>query len=226
MYIPKPKAPPPEGQELPQIPTHGKGRIWYVLSTHFGKLVWSSMLFLLFSIPIVTIPAATAGLCAVIRSLYRSGQCMVWPTFWEEFRTDTLARTVYALLLFLLPIVGWMIGNAISSVAIYITTALPLVLVLLVTGYWFPQLATLRLSSGQCLKNAFLLACIETKSNFFLLLIQGGFTALFLLLWPFGIPLLLLLPALSQLLIAAVVYPILDQRLSQKEEETVSSSAS
>ena len=218
MYIPKPKGPPPEGQELPPIPPHGGGRIWYVLSTHFGKLVWASLLFILFSIPIVTIPAATAGLWAVIRSLYRDGHCMVWAAFWEEFRTDPLGRTVYALLLFLLPVAGWMIGSAISTLAIYITTALPLVLVLLVSGYWYPQLATLRLSSGQCLKNAFLLACIETKANFFLLLIQGGAAALFLLLWPFSIPLLLLLPALTQLLMAAAVYPVLERRLIREED--------
>ena len=218
MAIPKTNPRHDAAQAGAPIPAHGAGRVFYVLTTHFTKLLRCNLLFVLFSLPVITLPAALAGMAAVIQALYRDGHCFLWDTFFREFRTDFLRRTLWALVLAAVPAAGWLAGSLLSETAAYLTAAIPLVLVLLAGGYWFPQLASLRLTSGQCLKNALLLTIIEVKPNFLLLVIECVSGALTIVAWPFSAPLAaLLLPALTQLLITAVVNPVLEARVIRED---------
>ncbi|MCI8525183.1 MAG: YesL family protein [Oscillospiraceae bacterium] len=200
------------------VPAGGAGRLWYVLSTHFGKLVTANLLFVLFSVPVVTMPAAFAAMTAVIQALWRQGQCFVWETFWRELRTEFWARTLWSLVLLALPVGGWFLGGLMAVWAAYALSAILLVLVLLAGGYWFAQMGCLTLGCGACLRNALLLAALETKRNFFLLLIEGVTAALVTVFWPFSTPFLFVfLAALMQLLVVAAVNPALDARVVDPE---------
>lgn len=208
-----------DSQERDSSPQGGAGRVWYVLTTHFFKLVRVNLLFILFSLPVVTLPAAMAGMTAVIHALYRQGNCFVWDTFFREFRAEFLPRTLWGLLMPALPAAGWFLGGMVSEWMAYLISAILLAAVLMAMGYWFPQLALLKLSSGQCMRNALLLTALEPVCNFRLLLCQGIAGAVTIIAWPFSAPLLLLLiPALVQLLNAAAVTPVLEARLIHEED--------
>ena len=67
-------------------PQAGSARFWYILRTHWSKLVVLNVLQLLFSLPLVTMPAAMAGANRVCYLLLRDGHCDLWSDFWGEFR--------------------------------------------------------------------------------------------------------------------------------------------
>ena len=89
-----------EGAGLP-LPEGGIRRYGVLLATHFWKLVELNLLFILFSIPIVTLPAALCGVNRVCVLLIRNGYCFVWGDFWEEFRRS-FRRSLFPALLFAL----------------------------------------------------------------------------------------------------------------------------
>lgn len=202
------------------VPPDGGGwrRVWYVLTTHFFKLVKVNLLFILFSLPVVTVPAAATGLTAVVHMLYREGNCFIWDTFFREFRTEFPRRMLWGLLLPLLPAAGWLAGGLASEKTAYLAAALLLILSLLIIGYWFPQMALLRLKSGQCFRNALILAFLEPKCSLILLLLEISFSGLTIAAWPFSAPFLVLLfPALAQLLAAPAVSAVINARLVHED---------
>ena len=218
MFIPNPSSQRPSRWDNRPIPTKGLGRVRYVIATHFSKLIKANLLFVLFSVPLVTMPAAFAAMTAVVQELFRSGQCFVWDTFIREFRTEFTARTLLSLVLLSLPVGGWFLGSSFAVWMAYALSAVLLVAVLLTGCYWFPQMATLTIRAPVCLRNALLLTAIESRRNFLLLLITCITGALTILFWPFSAPVvLIILPVFMQLLVVTVVNPVLDDRLIEQE---------
>ena len=218
MFIPRPGSQRPSKWDRMPIPTKGLGRVRYLIATHFSKLIQANLLFILFSVPLVTIPASFTAMTAVVQTLFRSGQCFVWDTFIREFRTEFAVRTLLSLILLVLPVGGWFLGGAFAGWMAYALSAVLLVAVLLTGCYWFPQMATLTIRAPVCLRNALLLTAIESRRNFLLLLITCITGALTILFWPFSAPVvLIILPVFMQLLVVTVVNPVLDERLVERE---------
>ena len=78
-----------EGEGKP-APSHGRERFFYLLRTHFWKLITLNLLFLLFSIPVVTLPAALCAMNRVLIKLTRDGNCLLWMEFRDEFKRSFL----------------------------------------------------------------------------------------------------------------------------------------
>ncbi len=72
--------------ELP--PEKGVRRYFFLLSIHFSKLCGLNLLFVLFSIPIITMPAALCGMNRVLILLVREGNCYLWDDFIKEFKAS------------------------------------------------------------------------------------------------------------------------------------------
>lgn len=84
-------------------PKSGIRRFWFILKNNFGKLVAVNLLFVLFSLPLVTAPAALCGLSLVLANLVREGNCFLWDDFKEGFMTDFWRRTLAGLPFVLIP---------------------------------------------------------------------------------------------------------------------------
>jgi uncharacterized membrane protein YesL len=54
------------------------------------KLVALNLMFLAFSIPVVTMPASLCGMNRVLIKLWREGNCFLWSDFWDEFKANIL----------------------------------------------------------------------------------------------------------------------------------------
>lgn len=209
----------PEGKGK-EAPRFGIPRVAYVLRYHFFRMIWANLLWVVFSLPLVTLPAASVGLYAVIEELFRKGYGDVWPVFIREFKTAFFQRTITLAALVCLPVAGWMLGSTRGELQAYGMCAVLLVAMLMIHGWLIPQWAILNLKPWQALRNAALLMVLESGRNLLTLLIQVGSLGLLLFFWPVSfLPLFVLGPALMDLMLAAVVNPVLERRLIQETEE-------
>ena len=74
-----------EGSGLP-APQTGWARFFYLIGTFFWKLVGLNLLTVVFSVPVITMPAAICAAFRVCILLIRNGNVFLWSDFWEEFR--------------------------------------------------------------------------------------------------------------------------------------------
>lgn len=74
-----------EGRGLPE-PQKGKARYFFLLRNNIEKLIGANLLFILFSLPVITLPAAITGLSRVCIQLVREGTVQIWQEFWKEFK--------------------------------------------------------------------------------------------------------------------------------------------
>ena len=79
------------------VPAVGFARFWFILRTHPGKLIIGNVLFVLFSVPLVTAPAALCGLNAIIARLMEDGHCYPSKDFFEGFKSAFWSKTLFGL---------------------------------------------------------------------------------------------------------------------------------
>ncbi len=195
-------------------------KLWYLLTTHVPRLLLANLLCTLFCIPVITIPAALCALQAVVLQYYRVGYgSSVFQTFWKEFKSAFLPKTLFTFLLLALPVGGWFLGSLIAVWASYALAGVLAVLALSTLAWLYPQLALLQLRPAEALRNALLLTAIESWRNLLLLLIELVTTAVIVVLWPLSLLFLLVfLPVLPVVLLTAVTMPVLEQRLIEQAQ--------
>lgn len=92
-----------EGAGRP-VPREGLRRLLVVSGTYFWKLVGANLLFVLFSLPLITLPAALCALNRVCLLIYREGSCFLWLDFRQEFlrsfRRSLLPAALFGALIF------------------------------------------------------------------------------------------------------------------------------
>lgn len=215
--------PPPQG---------GWRRFFFVLGAHFWKLISLNLLFLVFSIPLITIPAALCGINRVLIKLYRDGNCFVWDAFYKEFRANLWkalpfgcigAFSLFASYYFL------SLGTSVSQNGVdVITTALGILLLVfavLFLSYVFAFLPVLDLKNKQITRNALIFLLMEWKANLAILSIVT-ITAVFSFAF---FPLSLFTLALSsvsfmQYVICVAVNSPLEKRIIKPFEESKATS--
>ncbi|MDP3446991.1 MAG: DUF624 domain-containing protein [Eubacteriales bacterium] len=202
-------------------PERGWKRFFFVLGTHFWKLISLNLLFLAFCIPIVTIPAAFCGMNRVIIKLYREGNCFVWTEFYKEFRSNLFkampfgvlgGMTLFASYYFL----SLSISAAANRVEVF-SAAIGILLLLfavLFLNYAFIFLPTLDLKNSQIAKNAFIFLITEGGTNLIILASVATTALVSVVLFPFSLfPLMLLSFSWMQYVICAAVNDPLQKRI-------------
>lgn len=194
-------------------PEKGIKRFWFLTVNHFSRLVVLNLLFLLCCLPVVTIPAALAGMSRILMNLVREGTAFEWQDFFKEFKTDYLRRLLIWLpmgvitgLLLLFPGIP---GGAPLLLGLGILVFIAL---LYVQSYWFPMMVLLDTSASACLKNAVILTLVEWKCNIKLLLPIGLMLALIMLL-PYTIMILLTGTVFIQLLACIFTNEVIQRRI-------------
>lgn len=210
--------PPPQG---------GWRRFFFVLGSHFWKLVSLNLLFLAFSIPMFTIPAALCGMNRVLITLYRNGNCFVWTEFYKEFRANLWKALpfgafggigLFASYYFL------SYGTSVSSDGVEVlSTALGILLlafIVLFLNYVYVFLPALDLKNKQIMRNALIFLITEWKTNLVILSI-AMITAVFsIALFPLSLfTLTLFTVSFMQYAICAAVNSPLQKRIIAPFEE-------
>lgn len=210
--------PPPKG---------GWRRFFFVLGTHFWKLISLNLLFLAFSIPVITMPASLCGMNRVLIKLYRDGYCFVWDEFYKEFRANlwkALPFGLFGAFCLFASYYFFSLGTSVSQSGVeVITTALGLLLLffaILFFSYTFVFLPTLDLKSGQIARNALIFTFTEWKTNVAILASTVILTLLTVFFFPITLlPLVLLTVALQQYIVCAAVNEPLQRRIIGPAEE-------
>ncbi len=215
--------------ELP--PERGIRRFGFLLWNHLWKLVTLNLVFLMFSIPVVTIPAAVCGVNRVLIKLVREGNCFIWDEFWKEFKANLFKSLPFGLLFAVLLFMSYYalsVSTSSGDISLSIFAGaiglFILGLTLLFSSYVFVLLPSLALKNRHIAKNAFILMVTEWKTDLIILGGALGMVFLAVAFFPFtSILLLLIWFSLTQLMICAAVGEPLQRRIigpyekSQKE---------
>lgn len=190
-----------------------------MFGTFFFRLLGINLVFLICCVPIVTIPAALCGLHCVIQRYYRKLLATVdVSSFFKEFLTAFVKRTVLFWAVILIPLTVIVLTDRFLSRPLWFAlTGILTVAVLLVLNWFIPQLVLLNLDVGKALRNALLLMCIESRTNFALIVVHAISMTVVLFGLPVSAFLLLFLPVLQAVLTTGVTMPVLQRYLVQSE---------
>jgi uncharacterized membrane protein YesL len=200
-------------------PDKGLKRFAFILKTHFFKLIRLNLLFILFCIPVITIPASMAGMTRVLMRLTREGICDMWTDFWKEFKTEFTQRLLAWLILTVIPVIVAMLP--VLFIVETPTTGLWIALSAVsyaIQCYLFPLWTILDVSLKANIRNAFALCLMEWKRSLLILITAGGVHVFCFLFFPVSAPLLLLISfSFAQLIICVIVNEPIEKHLIREK---------
>lgn len=203
-----------EGAGLP-MPEGGIRRYLLLLTTHFWKLIGLNLLFVLVSLPVITLPAALCAMNRVCMLLIRDGHCFWWQDFFQEFKRSFKRSLLPALGFFLLFFFGYYtmslgLTNAALPLWSLIFWAIGIgsTIVSVCWGqYFFALVSLLDQNNRGILKNAWLLCMIRPSKALLVLGLVLLLVILIALLMPISLVLIIcLIPVLVQYSVCFVVY--------------------
>lgn len=203
-----------EGAGRP-LPTGGGARYLALLISQFWKLLGANLLFVLFSLPVFTVPAALCALNRVCLTIYRRGSAYIWQEFSGEFKKSLLRHIPVALLLALLLFAAYYaMSLGLSNTGLPAWCVLFWTLGILAAGIglgwgscYFALAALLEQKNSQLLKNTVLLCLASPGRTALRCGLVLGFAAASAALFPVSLFLMLLcLPALLQYTLCFLVY--------------------
>ena len=179
----------------------GWKNLFVLLWQEVFPLIKANLCFLLFSLPLVTIPAACCAMHGIITDSIRGRQKGIFRSFWMTLRDTMLpawglmlplggcavVAAVGAYIYFAKRPMGafsLLPGLMLSSVTLVCLMALP---------YAFTMLARMRLSLRQILKNALLLVFLNFKFGVCGSVIAAAIVVVQMLWWLYAIPAILLI---------------------------------
>ena len=172
-----------EGPGLP-VPGSGAKRYFFL-----------NLLFCLFCLPIVTMPAALCGINRVFIKLIREGHCFLWTDFIAEFKSSFPKSLPVGLLFggglfasWYLMSLGMTNGETLFGLFFSAMGIFLLLFTLLISGWTFVLIAMLPLKNRDLLKNACALATLEKGRSAAILCAAATPMAIGILLFPLSLP--------------------------------------
>lgn len=203
----------------------------------FGRKVWKLMivnlLYLLFSLPIVTHGLACAGLAYVTRNFAREKHAFLWADFIDTIKKNWKQALPVGIINLIITTV--LVFNAYTyyiaeGIVATIFAALSLVLLLIFSYmkyYIYMIMVTFSLNIRQIYKNSLIFAFAGLKNNLVISLVCGACYAIALLIYPYMIGLLVMLivtvaifPAFRSLLIQFSVFPMIQKHMIEPYYKT------
>lgn len=133
--------------------------VWRILSK-FADILILNLLFVFFSIPIVTIGASYTALYYVMRKLVKNEEGGIIKTFWRAFRDNFKQATILWLIMLL--------SGGFLALALYLTARTGMMLnyvliafsafYIIVLSYVFPILSQFNAGPIKCIENAFFMS--------------------------------------------------------------------
>lgn len=181
-------------------PSEGAAAYFYKLGTFFWRFMTLNCLFLLASLPVVTMPVALTATNRVCIKLIRSGNVLVWEEFRDEFKSSfkkgLLMGLFFAVWMFVayyimsLGVTNWENPTGVIFMAV---GAILFVVMAIWASYGFVLLASLDLPLRPLLKNARILMFLGRKWTLAIFAVLLGMA---LLLWLF-FPITLIVPVIG-----------------------------
>jgi uncharacterized membrane protein YesL len=169
------------------LPESTGRRFFFLLKENYFELLKLSLLFTLFCLPLVTIPAAVTALSYVVSKLVNDRLYFVWHDFFKSFKANFVRSTIYGLLwlaaaFILVQLWGFsnqQLSNDLINYFIKFFVIVLLILLLNHAAYFHPIQAWIDLPFASVLKNALIIQFVGAKSTlkmFIVLLLSIGLT--------------------------------------------------
>ena len=205
-------------------PESGAKRYWFLLKNHLYKFAILSCVFCMTSLPIITIPATSSALCHTMMQLWRKGNCTTFlrsyfKAFADQFMDKSLAGLAVAAVPSTLALALVTYTDIKEGLALGLAFALYLMLGA-VWEYLVVMVDSVDLTFGENLRNAAILMLTNLKWTALLMLIDALTILVLYFLFPWWVPVLMFLGfAMRQLLLCAIVWPIVQRRVLGQEPE-------
>lgn len=182
MILMRDKAPKKDYDKQSRYPKHRFTLYFMLFYEAFYRIIGANLMFILFCIPVVTIPAAIGGLTRVMSRLARDEQTYVIDDFLQGFKQEWKKSTVFALieiLFFALVYVAIGVYSKLISNQILSTVLLALVLTVMLVflaaaNYVWVMIVSVDLPLKQIMKNSLALCLVKPFGTLISLLVQGA----------------------------------------------------
>ena len=184
-----------------KMPQKGVGLFFSVLFSHFNKVLLANAVFLLFSIPIVTIPAALTALNRIYIVLLNDGYVEVWKDFLKEFKASFLNSLLLGIafgasmaLFYIAARVYPQLVNStqVQTIVFSIASAL-MIITCVIFSYAFAMNAQFKLRVRDIIKNSALMSVLCIKNSLVLALLSIAFNFVAIYFFPKSLPIMLTL---------------------------------
>jgi len=157
-------------------PKRGVRLLLSIFVQEFFHIAGVNALFVVCSLPIITMPAAYAAMTRVNGYYAQELSCNQWKEFFRVFKEEFRRVTPMGLLLLLVPfglslVIFELLTDPWNAVSYLLLTVclLAAALLLLIRYYLFPLLTWTQLSLREALRNSFLLAVVQIGPNLLML---------------------------------------------------------
>ena len=214
-YVPEEDltAPPPE---------RGLPRFWFLLGSHYPKLMLLSLLFSLTALPAVTFPAACSGMFHVAMELVRKGNSVDWfKSYWEGFRDRFLDRLLLG--------TGCLSSSCLASLILLylgagkrIAYGVGIAVFLICNSAWQFFLVmqdSIDLTFFQNVKNAWILMMLRPKETGILIGLSIAEGAILWFLYPYWVPVMTFFGfAAISVFVANLLWPVVKDKIAAPKE--------
>lgn len=153
--------------------------IFFQFLSRVGDLILTNALFLLCSLPVVTMGASLAAMHKITQDLVFDNEMGIWKTFWKAFKENFRQATIVwvaALVIIVSLICDWLLimtyFSGTMATVMYVLLAVLAVIVACVTAYMIPLLVRYRNTLREHLSNAIVLAIIKLPKTIGLVLLN------------------------------------------------------
>lgn len=189
----------PAGDMNRKRPKTGVRLLLNIFVQEFFRIVTLNALFIICSIPIITMPAAYAAMTRVNGYYVQELTCNQWKEFFKVFREEFKRTIPVGLILLLVPgllsVAAFQLmtdlWNAFSYVVLTLCL-LAIVILLLVRYYFFPLITWTHLSVKEALRNSFMFAVVRLWPNLLMLAVHVVLYCVIVYYFPMSTPYLAL----------------------------------
>ncbi len=199
-------------------------KFWEIFARKFWKFFCINALYLIFCLPIVTFGPATAAMTQLMRRFVLEQPIFIWHDFWKEFKKNFRQSVgvgiadVLFIGCFVFAIYYYdnmlNVDSSMQNMLLMAVTVATAAFVFMMHFYIYLQIVALNLNLNAIIKNSMKLVVIGLKSNIITLLVCIVVITAFVLLYPYSLLVLPLIPfAWLSFVIVFNSYPVITRAI-------------
>ncbi len=212
-----------ESKKDKPMPTGGLRLFGFLLYNHFWTFVYLNFLWLLFSLLVVSIPAATVSMNRVCMKLVQTGNVFVFHEFFKEFKRSFGKSLGYCLTIIIIPVVVVLLIRMLVPYTMlwYYTLIALFFIVYAQLSIGYIVLAIFEDRVGVYVKNSLIIMLSNLKSAGLIAILTGIAIAGLIFFLPYSIPAILLgVPAIMSMGNCVIMKPVLEKYLYPEKIES------
>lgn len=155
-------------------PEKGIKKFFFISYTHFWKLIRLNLLFILFCLPVVTIPPSITAMSRVLLKLDREGNTFLFSDFIDEFKSSFIKSWIAFtpwLAAIIIAVIGYQsINDVYRNTFQIVLFVMVCSLLYCYSSYCFCMIALIDLPLGKIMKNAVIMVISQMRRNVFMII--------------------------------------------------------